>query len=180
MCLIPKNFQIWTSLNQGCSSLSRGTTISVRLNSSNLLLLLLEVFNKESWEDISFIELIPQTALIYKKAIWWERFFGGQAYQIFVSSYLMFTRLHERFLALSSYSSFRNFSISFSLYSGLHQSHHLDGCNPTRDNFLAIHFLMSCVVCIYYVTWQDHLLDPKILGTQHVSSPLHDISCSFV
>ena len=83
----------------------------------------------------------------------------------------MFTRLHERFLALSSYSSFRNFSISFSLYSGLHQSHHLDGCNPTRNNFLAIHFLMSCVVCIYYVTWQDHLLDPKILGSQHVSSP---------
>ena len=34
-----------------------------------------------------------------------------------------------------------------------------------------LHFLMSCVVCIYYVTWQDHLLDPKILGSQHVSSP---------
>ena len=142
----------------------------MKLNSSNLLLLV-EVFNKESSEDILFIELIPQSALVYKKSIWWERFFGEYAYQIFVSSYLMFTRLHKRFLALSSNSSFRNFSISFLSSSGLHQSHHLNGCNSTHNNSLAISFLMPCVVCIYYVTWQDHLLDPKILGSQHVSSP---------
>ena len=109
--------------------------------------------------------------MVYEKPIWWEIFFGGQTYQIFVSSYLMFTRMHERFLALSSYSSFRNFSISFSSSSGLHQSHYLDRCNPTRNYSLAICILMTSVVCIYYVTWQDHLLDPKVLGSQHVSTP---------
>ena len=43
---IPKNFPTWVLLNQFRSSLSTSTSISLRLNSSGLLLLL-EAFNKE-------------------------------------------------------------------------------------------------------------------------------------
>ena len=59
-----------------------------------------------------FIEVNPQPGLVYEKPILREGFFAGQACQIFVFNYLMLTRLHERFLALGSYSYFYNFSTS--------------------------------------------------------------------
>ena len=118
-----------------------------------------------------FIEVNPQPGLVYEKPILREGFFAGQACQIFVFNYLMLTRLHERFLALGSYSYFYNFSTSSLSSSTLHQSHYLDGGNPTHSSSLSIHFLMSAVYCIYYATWQNHLWDSKILGSQHMSSP---------
>ena len=51
ICLRPKNFPTWDRLNQFCSSLSTSTSMSLRLNSLDLLLSL-ETFNTE---DISII-----------------------------------------------------------------------------------------------------------------------------
>lgn len=105
--------------NQGFYSSSTRTLISLKLNSIlEIKLLLLEVFHKESWEDVSFIvvnekPIVYIKPLVYEKPIWWEEFFRGQAYHIFVFSYLLSTRLHKIFLALFSYSSFQELSISF-------------------------------------------------------------------
>ena len=46
LCLRPKNFPMWTCLNQSSSSLSTSTSMLLRLNSSDLLLPL-ETFNTE-------------------------------------------------------------------------------------------------------------------------------------
>ena len=54
--LRPKNFPTWTRFNQFFSPLSRGTSISLNLNSSGLLLTL-ETFNKE---DIFILFLFGQ------------------------------------------------------------------------------------------------------------------------
>ena len=55
ICLRPKNFPTWDCLNQFCSSLSTSTSLSLRLNSLNLLLSL-ETLNTE---DISIIISAP-------------------------------------------------------------------------------------------------------------------------
>ena len=51
---IPKYCLILANENQDCSLLSTSTSVSLSLNCSDLLLL--GAFNKESWDDISFIE----------------------------------------------------------------------------------------------------------------------------
>ena len=105
------------------------------------------LYQTEKQKTFCYKFLNSQPALVYIKAIHWGRYFWGeQAYQIAIFSYLMLKTCLNLLL------NFPQVSYLFLLSCGMHQSHHLDRCHLARNHSLYICFL-NALFCFYQLCY---------------------------